>query len=45
MRIRPIAMGIFVVPELSESQNPAIPGKNDPAATPKNMIRKIHSVR
>jgi hypothetical protein len=40
-----MAMGIFVVPLLSESQNCAIFGNRNPDMTPTNMERKIQSVR
>jgi hypothetical protein len=45
IRMSPMAIGIFVVPELRESQKSAMPGNNDPAATPKNIVRNIQSVR
>ena len=48
IRIRPIAIGIFVVlsgDDFSESQNVAIPGKKNPEKTPINIARKIQSVR
>ncbi len=45
MSISPIAMGIFVVPLLIESQKEAIRGNMDPAATPRNIVTKIQSVR
>jgi hypothetical protein len=45
IRIRPMAIGILVVPELKESQNPEIPGTKYPISTPVNITRNIHSVR
>jgi hypothetical protein len=36
---------MFVVPELKEFQKPAMPGKIEPAATPKNITIKIHNVK
>jgi len=40
-----MAIGILVVPELSESQKTEIPGNRYPEITPMNMPRNIHSVR
>lgn len=48
MRIKPIAIGIFVVlsgEDFKESQNFAIAGKKYPRKTPKNIARNIQSVR
>src|SRR5665648_405466 len=48
IRIRPIAIGIFVVlsgEDFSESQNVAIAGKKNPEKTPINIARKIQRVR
>jgi hypothetical protein len=43
--IRPIAIGILVVPEEMLFQNSATLGLSQPANTPANMARKIHSVK
>jgi len=43
--IRPMAMGMLVVPELMEFQKWTIPGKIYPVITPVNMARNIHKVR
>lgn len=45
IRIRPIAIGMLVVPELKEFQNPEIPGIKYPIMTPANITRNIHRVR
>jgi len=43
--INPIAIGMLVVPELIEFQNPAIEGNKYPDKTPENMARNIQRVR
>src|SRR5208283_2350401 len=45
MRIRPIAMGMDVVPTLIRSKAAFTPGKIAPIATPAAIARKIQSVR
>jgi hypothetical protein len=45
IRIRPIAIGIFVVPLWKEFQKTTMPGKRYPETTPKNIARNIQSVR
>jgi hypothetical protein len=40
-----MAIGIFVVPELKEFQNPDIAGKKYPIMTPANITRNIQRVR
>jgi hypothetical protein len=48
IRIRPIAIGIFVVlsgEDFNESQNAAIAGKKNPEKTPINIARNIQRVK
>jgi hypothetical protein len=45
IRIRPMAIGMFVVPELNEFQKSEIPGQKYPIITPANITRNIHRVR
>jgi len=45
MIIRPIAIGILVVPELMEFQKSATDGEKYPQRTPISMARKIQRVR
>ena len=45
IRIRPMAMGMLVVPTWNWLMNASTPGMRYPAATPTAMARKIHSVR
>jgi hypothetical protein len=45
IRIRPMAIGIFVVPVLNEFQKPEIPGAMYPIITPENMIMNIQRVK
>jgi len=45
MIISPMAIGIFVVPELNEFQNPATEGEKYPHNTPTSIARKIQRVR
>jgi len=43
--MRPIAIGILVVPTENRFQKVAMPGHSQPAPTPIAIARKIHSVR
>jgi hypothetical protein len=45
IRIRPIAIGMFVVPTDTRSRAAPIPGTNRPSSTPNAIARKIQSVR
>ena len=46
IRIRPMAMGMLVVPTENGVLNDCTaPGNRKPSATPSAMARKIHSVR
>jgi hypothetical protein len=45
IRINPIAIGMFVVPELNEFQNVDIPDQKYPIITPVNITRNIQRVR
>jgi hypothetical protein len=43
--IKPIAMGIDIVPMDKLFKKPANPGKTKPKSTPINMDRNIHKVK
>jgi hypothetical protein len=45
MRMRPMAMGMEVVPTLSESRKSASPGMRTLRAIPRNMAANIQTVR
>ena len=45
MRIRPMAMGMLVVPNSKRWMNSFVPGRRYPRPTPAAMARKIQSVR
>ncbi len=45
MMMRPMAMGMLVVPTVHLSMNSGTPTKAQPTATPTAIARKIHSVR
>ena len=45
MTIRPMAMGMLVVPELKRSMKAGTPAKAQPRNTPIAMARKIQAVR
>ena len=45
IRIRPMAMGMLVVPTLKRSMNDATSGTKCPNPTPTAMARKIQTVR
>jgi len=45
IRIKPIAMGMFVVPTWNFPMNFSIPGIKYPSTTPRAIARKIHKVR
>ena len=45
IKIKPIAIGIFVVPTETRSNASAIPGTAYPASTPIPIARKIQSVK
>ena len=45
MRMRPIAIGTFVVPTWKRLMNPSMPGTSFPRAMPAAMAAKIQTVR
>jgi hypothetical protein len=45
INIKPIAMGIFVVPLWNEFQNLVTPGKKYPDKIPDSMDKNIHNVK
>ena len=45
IRIRPMAMGMLVVPTWKPLINASTPGMKRPTATPAAIARNIHSVR
>jgi spore cortex formation protein SpoVR/YcgB (stage V sporulation) len=45
MMMRPMAIGMFVVPDWKRLTKPAVEGTKWPRATPIAMARKIHRVR
>ena len=45
MRIRPIAIGIEVVPTLKRFRKGTVPGTSQPSRTPAAMAAKIQPVR
>ena len=45
IRIRPSAMGMFVVPTWKRLMNDSMPGRKCPSPTPTAIARKIQTVR
>jgi hypothetical protein len=45
IKIKPTAIGMFVVPLWKEFQKPTIPGKKYPEKTPMNIAKNIQRVR